>query len=177
MSKKRPRSKVESPVGNEPLEESVQKTVSGTLKLLKPGNRHQYRKKAKKLLEDAFAKSTPKHSSDWKTRSKEFAATVESQLYFTYFVFDEPTYGDKIRMLCRHVPPIIDIVSKLDPVFVAGMSPAELTMAEDVPFVAEQKIQEDIYGTKSEVLCRKCGSSTSYESKQLRGADEPATIF
>jgi DNA-directed RNA polymerase subunit M/transcription elongation factor TFIIS len=182
MSGKRSRSKPDAPQPSESLEDTVQRTVTSVLRTIAPSKRYEFRRKAKLLLCEAVCKTVPKDyaalAEQWKNAAGPArAAEIEEHVYWDHFAFDERTYSERIRCLGRHLPSAADELLRLDPGYVAGMSASELTMTAEIPFVVEQKEQKDIYGAKSEIRCRKCNSSTSYESIQLRGADEPATVF
>jgi DNA-directed RNA polymerase subunit M/transcription elongation factor TFIIS len=153
----------------------VQKALED-IKSLNPSSGFLMRQVCRTKLQEAF-KSCQDHQ-----RVEVILWAIEQAVYENYFVFENSEYCEKIRALCRHIPKDPERFLTLDPTFVGTMSIGEM-FGKSLDFKDEIKTQKDIFGSKSEVKCKKClregrpGTDVFYEEKNTRGADEGGTVM
>lgn len=160
------------------LKEKVQKAMSAW-KSLKPTKGYEYREKCRSVLMDSFRKSVPEqykdNQDDYYNLVEIIVWAIEGAVYDNYFVNLPTEYSQKIRALCRYIPKDTLRFLKFDPVFTGTMDVNEMTCDKvvDVNILQEPIKQKDIFGSKSEIMCKKCKKYTvSYTEANTRSADE-----
>ena len=135
--------------------------------------------------ENPNAKSEITQNTDIQEQLLIVSTIIEQAMYDKHSLCLNPDkYCQAIRLFYLNTTPetIERIVcDEIDPVYYATMDANELANRDaipNVPLIKQTTQQRDIYGSKSESRCKKCGGAdVQYFSLQLRRADENQTIF
>lgn len=149
-----------------------------------PGNAYTIRERSKDILKSCFFKEADKEDGFHEPLSPEISHSIhvlENELFYRYFAFDYEEYFRRVKDLSVCLSNHVDQLVK-DPTYLATTPLEELfpklksTVLDDF----DSFLKEQFFKGERDIVCknRKCRSSNvTYREIQMRGGDEPATIF